>query len=346
MSDKEFRPQGLLYHYTSAEGLLGIIRSGNLWATHIRYLNDSQEFIDSLRHLKSFIEEFDEELHGHLDKFLRSAVHLFSVNPGAYVLSFTDDSAARTNDAPGDRLSQWRAYCSGGNGFSLGFDPRLIDEGGRGEIIESRPYLTYLHNCVYDPAAKHKILQGAGATASKHWRDFFDEITDAALKKLIESGEIPAGFGLEQLRSIARSRNLLVPIPPGSKDRLAHLRQILMFGLVLNATSMKNEAFSDEKEWRIVIHPKRMKTRAKEKHDPPIKYRIGQFGLTPYVEFPLRAGKSKSPLRRIVVGPCPHPEQSLQATKLFLQNSGIKLKSKDSPEGVEVVESKIPFRYW
>jgi hypothetical protein len=34
----------LLYHYTDATGLLGIVQSRAIWATHIRYLNDAQEF--------------------------------------------------------------------------------------------------------------------------------------------------------------------------------------------------------------------------------------------------------------------------------------------------------------
>ena len=33
-----------LYHYTTQEGLLGIVASGSLWATDITYLNDAMEF--------------------------------------------------------------------------------------------------------------------------------------------------------------------------------------------------------------------------------------------------------------------------------------------------------------
>jgi hypothetical protein len=33
-----------LYHYTDQNGLLGIMDSGNLWATKVQYLNDSKEF--------------------------------------------------------------------------------------------------------------------------------------------------------------------------------------------------------------------------------------------------------------------------------------------------------------
>jgi hypothetical protein len=32
-----------VYHYTSTDGLLGILDSGHLWATDLRYLNDTSE---------------------------------------------------------------------------------------------------------------------------------------------------------------------------------------------------------------------------------------------------------------------------------------------------------------
>jgi hypothetical protein len=34
----------VLYHYTTTDALLGILQAGSLWATDIRFLNDSTEF--------------------------------------------------------------------------------------------------------------------------------------------------------------------------------------------------------------------------------------------------------------------------------------------------------------
>src|SRR5215813_9987824 len=34
-----------LYHYTGIQGLTGIIESRKLWATHYKFLNDSEEII-------------------------------------------------------------------------------------------------------------------------------------------------------------------------------------------------------------------------------------------------------------------------------------------------------------
>ena len=42
----------IIYHYTSPEGILGIIESNSLWATDINYLNDSSE----LRYIYGLVE--------------------------------------------------------------------------------------------------------------------------------------------------------------------------------------------------------------------------------------------------------------------------------------------------
>jgi len=38
-----------LYHYTSLKGLLGILESGCIWASEVRYLNDSAEIAVAFR---------------------------------------------------------------------------------------------------------------------------------------------------------------------------------------------------------------------------------------------------------------------------------------------------------
>ncbi|MGO9437248.1 MAG: hypothetical protein ACLP00_23505 [Terracidiphilus sp.] len=36
-------PEDLLYQYTGKQGLLGILESGTIWATHYLFLNDQSE---------------------------------------------------------------------------------------------------------------------------------------------------------------------------------------------------------------------------------------------------------------------------------------------------------------
>jgi hypothetical protein len=108
-----------------------------------------------------------------------------------------------------------------------------------------------------------------------------------------------------------------------------------------HASSFKHEAFCEEREWRLVFHVQRDKLIEANRaipDKPIIHFRAGLFGVTPYIEYPLKLSTEKSPLRRIVVGPCPHPDEAVKAVEMLLSANGI--------NGVEVVPSQIPYRTW
>ena len=48
----------LIYHYTSINGLIGIIERKSIWATNILYLNDASELNYSKNILKEEIKHF------------------------------------------------------------------------------------------------------------------------------------------------------------------------------------------------------------------------------------------------------------------------------------------------
>ena len=105
-----------LFHYTTAAGLLGILRSSTLWATDLRFLNDAQEAIyaqelvaDAVRGMKNpvldpahFAYEMGE---GAVETFARYQGYVLdalnSAEFGVYVACFCQS---------GDLLSQWRGY--------------------------------------------------------------------------------------------------------------------------------------------------------------------------------------------------------------------------------------------
>lgn len=62
----EIHPE--LFHYTNAEGLIGIIESQSIWATHYAYLNDSEEIRHFLKHrLPALLRTVGNE---HLDELI------------------------------------------------------------------------------------------------------------------------------------------------------------------------------------------------------------------------------------------------------------------------------------
>lgn len=112
-----------LYHYTSQAGLLGILASRSLWATRIEFLNDSTEFRYAIDLLK---EALDARIsaagkvrplaaaHKEVLNTLRLLRKRLARTPPSHthVACFSEDP---------DSLSQWRGYCPGGSGFSIGF---------------------------------------------------------------------------------------------------------------------------------------------------------------------------------------------------------------------------------
>jgi hypothetical protein len=113
-------PQERLYHYTSFTGLLGIVECRALWASDIRYMNDSAE----LKHTADLIgAEITRRIgSGHakpdlLNQFLDWVTHRITNGHMLFAASFR---------ANGNLLSQWRGYSRLGKGVSLGFDPDYI----------------------------------------------------------------------------------------------------------------------------------------------------------------------------------------------------------------------------
>lgn len=115
-----------LCHYTTQKGLMGILESRQLWATDVRYLNDSQEFVYATdlaikylndHPLKSSDDTRKAFAQRALDMLDRKAVA--ALTTPTFVTSFSEDD---------DLLSQWRGYCPSGSGFAICFAFDRIDE--------------------------------------------------------------------------------------------------------------------------------------------------------------------------------------------------------------------------
>lgn len=121
MTDSITENSDILYHYTTLDGLLGILNSKNLWATNICYLNDSREFMHTIDLVKKAVAKSimpyssNKLMYSHLDSIYESINQIFNtipiINYGIYVTSFSKK---------GDLLSQWRGYCPLNSGCSIG----------------------------------------------------------------------------------------------------------------------------------------------------------------------------------------------------------------------------------
>ena len=100
-----------VYHYTDCNALLSIIDNNELWATHINFLNDNQEFKCAYDEVIKNIKDSKKQ-----ERFAAKIEEL-TEKIGIYVLSFTLKE---------DDLDQWRGYRGSSQSICIGFDVTKI----------------------------------------------------------------------------------------------------------------------------------------------------------------------------------------------------------------------------
>lgn len=106
----------ILYHYTDASGLLGIISSHRLWATDVAFLNDPSEGKLFPQHLLELMRQKEgglTPLEARIVDQMTIGLKQKAFPSHRYSVSFCED---------GDLLGQWRGYGSFGAGYAVGFD--------------------------------------------------------------------------------------------------------------------------------------------------------------------------------------------------------------------------------
>jgi hypothetical protein len=136
-----------LWHYTDANGLIGILKEGQIWTTQITCLNDTLE----QRHFGDLVHEAiktrrKQNADAGLEPLLRVADEFLSnrdfTATGQFVACFSEAE---------DDLGQWRGYGGGECGYAIGF---RLD--GLQEALKGRPdahllpmgYIDSIHNAV------------------------------------------------------------------------------------------------------------------------------------------------------------------------------------------------------
>lgn len=275
-------PPQVLYHYTTQDGLLGIINNREIWATHTQYLNDVREFTHAisivqveLASMRSELRHRDHaDLLSEMEEGLRHGMEAINV----CVCSFSAD---------GDLLSQWRAYGGGASSFSLGFSGAFLR-------AVSDQLSFYLAPVLYDEVEQRTLI-----------RTLLENVLTENLQK--RAGTQAAANEPTQ--------------PPGG-NLVAYLNRY--------APILKHKSFSEEREWRIISRPL-MCSRDR------FGYRTGMSMLVPYYRIPLCTERQPFTIEEIVVGPTPHPEQSIRSVSGLLVRHGLQEK---------VRNSQVPYRSW
>jgi hypothetical protein len=286
------KPPGHLFHYTTIEGLLGILRENRLWATHVAYLNDPSE----LTHAHDLIQE---ELASRMSatessidrEFIGRAQRAINPHDGMqqyFAACFCEKS---------DLLSQWRAYSNRDGGYALGFATRQMER-----VAMPSPTLA-LRRVIYDHDTQRTLVANT---------------LDATLAKL---GELSSGMDLQSATS------LIATLVSFLRDHLAEFH-----------FSFKNQAFAEEREWRLVFMSQVWQ---RETLFEQLKFRPGHGSPIPYVsvDFADTVGPNASrlPLEHVVFGPTLDVHLAGRSLGLLLNTAGY--------ASTEVASSSVPLRY-
>jgi hypothetical protein len=309
----------LLYHYTDQKGLLGILDSKSIWATHFRYLNDTSEgrivFSTALDELNSRVNSDAMMLTFGMQPIKRSkkiecedeeifsqgvAMLTWVTSPDVFVTSFSEK---------GDSLSQWRAYSGRSGGYSIGFRLDYLREVGRnflgGRSVALAQGAEALLRCIYYNKREETAL-----------KDEVERMVTAYIGEAAEMAKLPMVEGIQGFRTPAA---------------LA-IRHFLNLGT--RSAITKDDGFREEAEWRLAFLLR---------HNPAdidIEVRPGSSMPIPYLAVPLSYEGMDRPISidDIIVGPCPHPSEAAKSVELLLARSGFR--------GVRVKNSQIPYRSW
>jgi Protein of unknown function (DUF2971) len=136
-------PTKPLCHYTSQNGLIGILKSKAMYATDAAYLNDSQEVVYAVTLAKKYFQKekrLTEQVK--ISDILEKTESLAGSLP-VYVASFSEEP---------DLLSQWRGYCPEGSGFGLCLSAERIVTLAEADDWE-------FFKCIYDEDAQLEVLK-------------------------------------------------------------------------------------------------------------------------------------------------------------------------------------------
>jgi len=138
-------PKGLLYHYTTLTGLLGIVKDCTLWASDIRYMNDSAELKHSADLIRVEVQERIAKGQGKADLLGQFVDWVGNRITNGHLLF---GASFRSH---GNLLSQWRGYSAHGNGVSLGFSADYITACAASQQFQ-------IGKCIYEPEKQRKLI--------------------------------------------------------------------------------------------------------------------------------------------------------------------------------------------
>jgi hypothetical protein len=147
------RPPDQLYHYTTVDGLLGIVQTRCLLATNVRFMSDFSELDYAIAKTRGMLVELIPDSAPEYEVQFRNQLHQSIGELGNYqVYGFC--FSEKQNE-----LAMWREYGAKGSGYSIGFDPLILQEQVTDYLSrQSEGILPMLTKVQYDPKEQEEQL--------------------------------------------------------------------------------------------------------------------------------------------------------------------------------------------
>ena len=316
----------ILYHYTDAVGLMGIVTSPSfpgvyakadvdltktikLQASDVRFMNDRAELSHAGDTFAKRFREIASDTGTPADKSELLIELAQRVESGA-ILGGPVQVFAVCFSGEDDELSQWRGYAGGTGGYAIGFTKHVLD------------HFTFALPVGWPPLS---TINGEPPSLMK--------------------GPQRVQYTKDEARQEADS--LIAQLAPGSPTVDMGENFSSLWGTVAAAARFKDAGFKDEKEWRMIWYTAPHQGRT----SVPVEFRPGRSGVVPFLSIAvnpppglpwiatLEATWGPRPARTIedlVVGPSPDQAQRVAAAKQLLETNG------QDPSVVRA--SPIPYR--
>lgn len=295
-----------LYHFTSPEGLAGILNARALWASLATAMGDGQE----LKHLIQSDEEKDNArpltqyqtlADALFVKFLpdphSEPLEAWRVAGGPFIASFCSGYSFWCID----KLYQWRTFGREGSGYALAFDYSK-----EGDECQNQPFL--LRKVLYGTQEPEELVNRIKGLRDAV-KETLSKLTRAERNQHQDQPE--AGGAQAQIDKLEST----------AKDLWVRLRRI-----VLELTAcVKAKEFAVEEEWRLILTASVQEA----------KVRSSAGGIAPYVAYPIHIPEKghaevksstagpRLTLKEVIIGPAANARITKPSLEFLLGDAKI-----------------------
>ena len=318
-------PQGYksknIYHYTSINGLEGILKNCSLRFTHIGYLNDKDEIIAGMESLAKRLDCSKEDYEKIINEFKNNNLH-------AFVCCFSLDQ---------DSLPMWNYYTKEINnqGYNISFDDKTLLK----SLISQN---SFLNNCDIS-FGQVEYIKGKYSNYSNNYSENMFSQLNLSLSKLIlalanmsdktnTDKDFIKGIN-DEIFEIERNMPAnKMPIYYFNKDNSKFEKQTSYDYVYF----VKRDYFNQEKEVRIVV------TIPNEnllllKSEGIYEYRVSNGLLIPHIELKF----SQDVIKGITISPTTQSDLAEKSIENYLKYCEFNIDDVDN----FVKRSNIPVRF-